>query len=255
MAVMLRTLDVPTRNVTGFAGGTYNRFGNFYVVRQGDAHSWVEVYLDGRGWITFDPTPPASALPLSQEGALSYLRDLLEATSQRWDRHVVGYDFQQQVGLLSTLSSRYQTGARRFPGWSKRRVAIGVGLLLVAGAGIVLIVLHRRRQKERPPPGERTARSVSALLATSLYEMLDAAMSAAGVGRSPGTPPLRHAEALQEMGHPLGDDIASLTQLYLDARFGGRVLEEEDRRDFEARVRALQHSERRAAAEAFAQAS
>lgn len=255
MAVMLRTLDVPTRNVTGFAGGTYNRFGNFYVVRQGDAHSWVEVYLDGRGWITFDPTPPASALPLSQEGALAYLRDLLEATSQRWDRHVVGYDFQQQVGLLSTLSSRYQTGTRRFPGWSKRRIAIGVGLFLVAGAGIVLIVLHRRRQKERPLPGERSARSRSALLATSLYELLDAAMSAAGVGRSPGTPPLRHAEALSEMGHPLGDEIVSLTQLYLDARFGGRVLEEDDRRDFEARVRALQEAERRAATEAFAQAS
>src|SRR5690606_6019380 len=42
MVIMLRQLGVPARNVTGFVGGTYNRFGNFYAVRQGDAHSWVE---------------------------------------------------------------------------------------------------------------------------------------------------------------------------------------------------------------------
>jgi transglutaminase-like putative cysteine protease len=63
MAVMLRTLGVPTRNVTGFVGGTYNRFGKFYAVRQGDAHSWVEVFIDEAGWMTFDPTPPADAAP------------------------------------------------------------------------------------------------------------------------------------------------------------------------------------------------
>ncbi len=77
MAVLLRAVDVPTRNVTGFVGGTYNRFGRFYAVRQGDAHSWVEVYLDGEGGSTFDPTPPADAAPKSElVGAWAYLRDL-----------------------------------------------------------------------------------------------------------------------------------------------------------------------------------
>jgi transglutaminase-like putative cysteine protease len=60
MAMMLRVRGVPSRNVTGFVGGTYNRFGEFYAVRQGDAHSWVEAYLPDRGWIRFDPTPPSS---------------------------------------------------------------------------------------------------------------------------------------------------------------------------------------------------
>jgi transglutaminase-like putative cysteine protease len=39
MALMLRTSGIPTRNVTGFLGGTFNRYGRFYAVRQGDAHS------------------------------------------------------------------------------------------------------------------------------------------------------------------------------------------------------------------------
>jgi transglutaminase-like putative cysteine protease len=63
MTVMLRSLGIPARNVTGFVGGTYNRFSRSYVVRQGDAHSWVEVWVDGSGWLRFDPTPPSDAAP------------------------------------------------------------------------------------------------------------------------------------------------------------------------------------------------
>ena len=73
---MLRTLHVPTRNVTGFVGGTYNRFGRYYAVREGDAHSWVEAYIDDpyRAWHTFDPTPTAGARPLQETtGAYVYL--------------------------------------------------------------------------------------------------------------------------------------------------------------------------------------
>src|SRR5262249_58140618 len=109
MTVLLRAVDVPTRNVTGFIGGTWNRFGRFYAVRQGDAHSWVEVYIDNDGWRTFDPTPPADAAPKSElSGAWAQLRDFLEATSQRWDRHVVGYDLSQQASLWRELSKRRQ---------------------------------------------------------------------------------------------------------------------------------------------------
>ena len=62
MAVMLRTLNVPSRLVNGFQTGSYNRIGKDFVVRARDAHSWVEVYFTGYGWIPFDPTPadPAS---------------------------------------------------------------------------------------------------------------------------------------------------------------------------------------------------
>lgn len=61
MAVMLRTLGVPARWVTGFAAGTeipdYQGAGFQYEIREEDAHSWVEVYFPNIGWIPFDPTP------------------------------------------------------------------------------------------------------------------------------------------------------------------------------------------------------
>src|SRR6185295_12315931 len=109
MAVMLRAIGVPTRNVTGFIGGTYNRFGRFYAVRQGDAHSWVEVFLEPKGWTRFDPTPPSDAAPQSEiTGVLAFVRDLVEAAAQRWNRHVVGYDFKQQMHIFRRVKSKYE---------------------------------------------------------------------------------------------------------------------------------------------------
>src|SRR5262249_37169661 len=62
MAVLLRAVGVPTRNVNGFLGGEWNEYGKYIAVRSGDAHSWVEVYLEGVGWTTWDPTPSAQAM-------------------------------------------------------------------------------------------------------------------------------------------------------------------------------------------------
>ena len=77
------------------------------------------------------------------------------------------------------------------------------------------------------------------MLATALYETLEAAMGVQGLARSASTPPLRHAEMLDAMGHPLGVEIVELTEVYLSARFGGASLSEEARRDFETRVRRI----------------
>ena len=60
MAVMLRTLGIPSRIVNGFRGGEFNDLTGQYVVRASNAHSWVEAYFPGFGWISFDPTPAAS---------------------------------------------------------------------------------------------------------------------------------------------------------------------------------------------------
>src|SRR2546423_5090616 len=57
MIIMLRTLGIPSREVNGFLRGEYNDLAGDYIVRASDAHSWVEVYFPGTGWVAFDPTP------------------------------------------------------------------------------------------------------------------------------------------------------------------------------------------------------
>lgn len=243
MAVMLRTQGVPTRNVNGFIGGTFNRFGRYYAVRQGDAHSWVEVYVEGKGFVRFDPTPPADAAPQSEiTGVLAFVRDMVEAAAQRWDRNVVGYDMRQQVSLLRAVRDRYSELK------TKNRVAstvlasprraffsiLGVGLLIGAG-----VYWYRRRGKPRAqqtPPNEVEVRQRET---AELYRALDSALAQRGAPRPSGTPPLTHAQSLSALGHPVAEQALQLTERYLRARFGHEAFSLDERREFLRQVREL----------------
>lgn len=243
MAMMLRTLGVPTRNVTGFIGGTYNRFGGFYAVRQGDAHSWVEAFVEGRGWRRFDPTPPASSAPRAEiDGFLAFIRDFVEAAAQRWNHHVIGYDLDQQVRLLRSVSRRYAQITGRtgfFSAGSSRRVFMVVGGVVFIALGIYFYRRRRPRGGRRP---DDDAASEAAIAVVDLYRALEAAMAARGAPRPPGTPPTAHARALKALGHPIGDEVADLTRIYIDVRFGDRPLTERQRLEFAARVKALRQA-------------
>ncbi|MBC7171693.1 MAG: transglutaminase domain-containing protein, partial [Polyangiaceae bacterium] len=164
MAVMLRTLGVPTRNVTGFVGGELNRYGRYYALRNGDAHSWVEVHIDGR-WRAFDPTPSA-AREAAGGSSNGNVRAFLDALRVRWARSVVGYDLRSQAELLrSTLalvrgirSSTASPGAG--PTFTERARAAGPsgavqlvgGSVAVAVVGLAFFVIARRRRARRGEP-------------------------------------------------------------------------------------------------------
>lgn len=248
MAIMLREIGIPSRNVTGFVGGTYNRFGHYYAVRQGDAHSWVEAYLDEpvHGWVTFDPTPTSGAQPLQDTtGAWVYVRDFIEALSQRWSRYVIGYDLKTQVRIFEDLSRRYEqlrtrTGANQ--GVTEKATRPSV----LAGAGLVLalavyVVWRRRRRFVAKGGGSGANPRVDPKLeaASSLYRALELALVTQGVPRPASLPPLRHAEDLVSRKHPLADSVLLLTNRYLEARFGGVVMDEPGLRDYERRVKEI----------------
>jgi transglutaminase-like putative cysteine protease len=101
MALMLRILKIPSRVVNGFQTGEYNAVGKDFIVREADAHSWVEAYFPGHGWVAFDPTP-ASASP-KHAGAWMILNHCFDALELFWINWVVGYDSYRQVSLFQDL--------------------------------------------------------------------------------------------------------------------------------------------------------
>ena len=246
MAIMLREIGIPSRNVTGFVGGTYNRFGHYYAVRERDAHSWVEAYFDDpiRGWVTFDPTPTSGAQPVQETtGAYVYMRDLLEALSQRWNHYVVGYDLKTQVHLFEDLNRQYErlrnkTGTNHGAMERVTRGPVVAGSLIVV-MGVAYFLWKRRRWlKKKEPSPESTARTDAKLAAaTALYRALETALSTQGISRPVALPPLRHAEDLVARSHPLADEVLTLTNRYLEVRFGGVALTDDAHRDFERRVK------------------
>jgi transglutaminase-like putative cysteine protease len=102
MAIMLRTIGIPSRLVNGFRGGEYNDISGNYIIRARDAHSWVEVYFPGSGWVSFDPTP---AGPGADAFTSNRLALYLDAYREFWREWIINYDFghQRTLGTLGAL--------------------------------------------------------------------------------------------------------------------------------------------------------
>ncbi|MBI2391804.1 MAG: DUF3488 domain-containing protein [Deltaproteobacteria bacterium] len=249
MVLLLRAANVPARNVNGFVGGTLNRFGGFYTVRQRDAHSWVEAWIDrgGRGgWVTFDPTPAAGAQPVAPRATfLSILRDALEAVSQNWDNYVVGYDLQKQITVIDkvrrALDRARRDGSRADGGAvaPARTKAIG-GVVVLALAGAAGVILWRRRRSSAPPDDGAAGRARQQRIATELWLSLEEALAARGATRPRNVPPVRFTEQLvAARKDALAEEAYVLACRYAQARFGGVPLTPEEQREFARRVALL----------------
>jgi transglutaminase-like putative cysteine protease len=107
MAILLRAAGVPTRIVNGFLMGEYNPVGGDYIIRQSDAHSWVEVYIPGHGWLEFDPTPPDPnhrdldfAMQISQ---------YVDAMQLFWNSYILSYDSGAQLQMFRSAQDSVQS--------------------------------------------------------------------------------------------------------------------------------------------------
>jgi transglutaminase-like putative cysteine protease len=103
MTVMLRTMGIPARVVNGFRGGEYNDLTGSYIVRERDAHSWVEAYFPEFGWVAFDPTPAGPAV--TSVVGWKRLGLYLDAASEMWREWIINYDFSHQVRLSNEISN------------------------------------------------------------------------------------------------------------------------------------------------------
>jgi protein-glutamine gamma-glutamyltransferase len=136
---MLRMVGIPARVVAGFSPGSYNRDTGEYRVRDLDAHSWVEVYFPGIGWVPFDPTPTAAPAESQSSGFAA-------TSAARGDAGEIS----QQGSSSSSLSERAGGGPGATEdgggaGWVMVAV-LALALVLAGGAGLVMALrMHRLR--------------------------------------------------------------------------------------------------------------
>ena len=101
---IMRAAGIPARVVTGYQGGEYNPFGDYFIIRQKNAHAWTEVWLDGEGWRRVDPT--AAIHPSRVDDSL------LNQTSSREDwltdfDSLTSFDNEFVMGFWQQISLRW----------------------------------------------------------------------------------------------------------------------------------------------------
>ncbi len=159
LSLLLRGAGIPSRVAAGYLGGEWNGVGKYLIVRQSDAHAWVEAWLDGR-WVTLDATPPSgdSSPFRTRTGTIGLCVDWLR---QRWDKYVVNYSMRMQADAVKEgVRAVRRTGAAfRFRGWGgiggAARRATGWALLAAPALYLLYRLLRKRRNSAEngSPPG------------------------------------------------------------------------------------------------------
>jgi len=159
-AVLMRAANIPARIVVGYHGGIYNQLDDYWIIKQSDAHAWVEVWLDDQGWIRMDPTSSVAPDRIEQglENSLGsadrqllsggffntpeWLTDLryrIDAANYMWSRWVLNYDADKQSQLFKEL-----LGGKE---WWRLLLAFTTLIVFLASLYIFCVLKPQRRKK------------------------------------------------------------------------------------------------------------
>jgi len=146
MVVMLRQLGVPARMAAGYAGGDLSPDGDELVVREANAHAWVEVWLGAdRGWVTFDPTPAVGVPGMGGVSGLERIRWAWQQLELFWDGKMLTFGFGDQIDLIDDLVEAFHRASRSI---DRRVVLLSVfASLLVVTVVVLLWRLWRRGRR------------------------------------------------------------------------------------------------------------
>jgi len=252
MVLMLRSQGIPARLVTGFLGGEYNPFEGYTIVRDNNAHAWVEAYLAGEGWRIFDPTPPAGRPTESAEGSWLLAQQAWDFVQFRWDRYILTFGLYDQLQIFGSLRDMWSdfwsffkhdekpeasgstggiqaldpTGSLEStarPRLPRLSLPLALGLALLAVSAWVLYL------RLRPP-----------LSATAAYRRLRRRLGRSGT-LADSVPPLGVRREAEVRYPASAQPAARVIDFYLRESFGGQPLEDED---LEALKEALEAAEK-----------
>jgi protein-glutamine gamma-glutamyltransferase len=217
-AILMRSAGVPARIVTGYQGGDINPVDEQLIVRQSDAHAWVEIWKDSAGWQRIDPTAVvapvrvesgiAQAVPDGQPVPfmvrtdrlwLLQIRYQIEAMAHKWNIWVLGYNPERQREILSFIGMDAAS-------WQALAMALFWGIAGVIG----LLALWLLRRLRLDDPVQRH------------WKRFCNKMQRAGLARAPSEGPLDFAwRAAQRFPHR-AEAVNSIATLYMDLRYGAR---------------------------------
>ncbi|HXT68025.1 MAG TPA: DUF3488 and transglutaminase-like domain-containing protein [Nitrospiraceae bacterium] len=235
MVVMLRTVGIPARLVTGFLATEWNEYGGYFTVRQRDAHAWVEVYFPYSGWITMDPTPTVSAAVTSSRWE-AFSR-LMASVGLQWDRLFVHYSAKDQLAVVRGVREGSDAVRERVSQWTSSvsapiRQAFGrlaqmartfhpgmlglITVVIVVGLALLILVLRDRIGLWAATHVPITHPQLAIVqLYTRMLRMLDRH----GMKKPPAATASEFSKLIERDWRAASPIVADVTALYYQGRF------------------------------------
>jgi transglutaminase-like putative cysteine protease len=240
MTLMCQSLGIHARMVIGFACNEYNRVGGFYVVRQSQAHAWVEV-LTPQGWQMFDPTSGRQAQGNGQAGAWRQFKQLFDYIEFTWANSVVAYDQDNRQNLITGLETKLTTTAANShqavqqayswfgtaQSWFLSSYLLA-GILILMAVGIFGAVLWfawerfrlRRRVAHLGLKGLSVSDQMRLLRQLGFYDDMTRLLARHRIIRPRHLTPLEFSNSLAYLPTEAFDLVRELTRIFYRIRFG-----------------------------------
>lgn len=257
MVLMLRSQGIPARLVTGFLGGEYNPFEGYFIVRESNAHAWVEAWMPGEGWQIFDPTPPAGRPAGGEEGVWLLTRQAWDYVLFRWDRYVLTYGVYDQLRIFGGLRQLWTDFWKHFDrsdkastpssapaepaasaavdGAKPKGFPIDVPLPVALGLTLLAAAVFVAYLRLRPP-----------LTATTAYRRLRRRLGRSGAPIPESVPPLRLGEEAAARYPAAAEPLGRVIDFYLRESFGGEPLRDDERAELKVALEAAERGLRKA---------
>lgn len=243
MTLMLQSLGIEARLVTGFRCDEYNSWGEgYYIVRQSHAHAWVEV-RGPEGWETFDPTSSRMADGTTGEKTVwQQVQHAFNYLEYMWAESVVAYDRDSRNNLINTADAALVNTAGQTTEAAKalkerltrpslfysvsERVMTGLVLLMIGFSLVVLawFVFDRwkLRQRARRIGLDALPKSEQLRLARQLafYDRLTQLLEARGIHRPAHITPMEFSQSISFLPPAEYDLVHRLTQVFYRVRYG-----------------------------------
>jgi len=216
-AALMRAAGIPARVVTGYHGGTFNRFAGYWIIRQSDAHAWDEVWIEGHGWLRVDPT--SMIAPERVERGLNDIVSAGQSVTSRWQQRtpwlgdirlrldalrllwrdrILRFDETSQVRLLELL---------HIPEPDGRKLVLVLAACLTAGMGWLTWQIRRDLTLR---PRDRVERA---------YATLCRRLAAIGLERAPAEAAEAYAARVASHRPDLAAVVVDLCRRYSDLRY------------------------------------
>lgn len=225
---LMRVAGIPARVVAGYQGGELNKVGGFLEIKQANAHAWVEVWLENKGWTRFDPTAAIAPERIEQDvnidlqistGLVNFTRFNVESgklflwmknarqawssIDYSWQRWVINYNGDSQFTFLSSLGL----------GSIKAQTYWFIGIITLLTFLIAWFLLKTKKVRVEKE--------------LQIYHVFCKKLAKAGFNKNRGESALSFSLRVQQQHPDLAQKIAKIIYLFNKIRYGDHEVENE----------------------------
>ncbi|MCA9290447.1 MAG: DUF3488 domain-containing protein [Phycisphaerales bacterium] len=255
LAALCQSVNVPVRIVTGYMTQEYDDTDQTYIVREANAHAWVEVQTGPSRWTTFDPSPPTIlADQESTDGLADRLRWFYDRLEMNWSTNIVAFDGSTQTQMMDRLDLRWSDQLATFMarvrqwagavnrafyfGWAGYAWMVLVGFILALSIGVLVRLVRRRRRIHRVLQLHHVTGAEYRRILGQVGFYLDmlGVLRRAGYAKPDWSPPRLHAASIAPRIPAAAPTVERLIDAFYAVRFGGRSLDRDEARTMERLV-------------------